>query len=207
MDPFLNIRIILSPCFFFGSLFVAKLFDDSQFYLTISALQPETVVAIAGIVSGALLPLGFVIGGLTKLILRVCWSKSRDYFEVPLSDATWNRIYSRLRLVPQTKPENKKCRLQAAATFVRLKIDKSLFELINRCDLVSKAYASCAIALVLSAIIASLFLEILFKWQWYLISGLALLTCIGMAIMARNDACGLVEFLSLEFNDRQVPGN
>jgi hypothetical protein len=203
MDAFLNIRIILAPSLFFGSLLVAALLGDPQFICTIKNLQPQAVAAIVSIVAGALLPLGYVIGGLTRLILYLLWVPLKDPYEASLSNTAWEYIWRWLGINPQRGWKNKASRLWAASTFVRVGLDKSLFELIDRYGLISKAYASCVIALLLSGIIAHFFLGIHLTCKWYLLSGLAAIICLLMALKTRCDSIGILEFLSQELNGRR----
>jgi len=202
MDVFLNIRIILPPSLFFASLLVAEFLGDPSLSITIKSLDAQQVAAYAGLIGGALLPLGFVFNGLTQLLLR-CIIIRNDCFDSCLQNAAWERIFDRLRLSPRWGPKERDYRRWAAATYVRIKIAKNLFELIERRSAAINAYATAVIALSLSWVIAFYVLHIHMTCTWYLVAFLALGICLTMTIMLWKETMSLIEFLSHDFDDRK----
>ena len=115
MDQDRQIRFVIPPFFLFASLLWGAYLGG----VDLSPLfKPETgkeVLGLLAAVAVAIVPIGFLIGTLSVLLLRMLVTISRNAtYEAVLGDPTLERIWTQLQ---STQNRNKKLTLYAAATF------------------------------------------------------------------------------------------
>ena len=74
MDSDRTIRYVTPPAFFYGNLLLGAWLADSG---RVDALFKQDVPLLAGAVGASLFPIGFIIAGISTLILRLMFKRQR----------------------------------------------------------------------------------------------------------------------------------
>lgn len=92
MDQERTIRYVTPPAFFYGSLLLGAWFADP---CRLVRLAENEFLHMAAAVAASLFPLGFLIAGISTLLLRLSFSLfSKHSYEIMLSGEAWNRIWA-----------------------------------------------------------------------------------------------------------------
>ena len=158
VDQFQRIRLVFGPSVLFFSLLVGAWANGTLDMCLLERLDGKVLAAIVAIAAAATLPVGFAIGAITILSMKFLWLfiDRRNNFQAHLSDDAWEQIFFALGSVPRPDLKNDTCgeirsrRLYAAATFVRIRMDKQIHELLDRRYQAFNAFVGACIALVLS---------------------------------------------------------
>lgn len=198
MDAARQIRLITPAFFFFGSLLLGAWLGNNLLWLSIKELQglpPPTVVAIIGVVLAALFPLGFVITGVSTLVLEAFNKLSKSNYQISLSEAAWKHISRALKLnddVELTRANQ----VYAAMTFDHEILHERIHDsAVRSWSAFNISFNSCA-ALILALLIGSLALSIRLTCGWVGTTA-CLLVLFGLcAVVTWHQHMRLLEFQS-----------
>jgi hypothetical protein len=202
MDPFRQIRIIFGPSVLFFSLLVGAWSNGTR-------VPDNSITTIVAIAAAAIVPAGFAIGGLTTLILNGLWLiiSRKNHYQAHVSEAAWENIFLSLSTAPKPDLKNdsgchvRLLRLYAAATFVRIRMDKQIHELLERRYQAFTAFVNGCVALGLSLVVGWVIgIEVTCKWTWITVS-LFLLFSIVAGVTWR-EMMKLLECAALTTNER-----
>jgi len=198
------LRIALPPFVFYGAAILAHALN-SNLASTLNDWKDAQAV-IAAIVAASILPLGYVIGGLTQLVLRSLgkvrfgkrWLLGKGRFDLLYEDEVTDLLLDDLKV---TKPRTPDDRINAARTFVYEARDKWwLADFLNRLWDASMAYAGSVFAVFLAMGYVRYTLNHRCVWWWVL----AIATIVICWIMAWHTRCQIKEVVTFQIRHRNL---
>src|SRR5256885_2389590 len=153
MDQFRNLRFVVAPTIFLGSLLIGAWYDRSilEYFRCLTAPQ---VTAIGIVVAAAIVPLGFVIGSVEILILNLLWCCARDHFQASVRSEAWDQVWKSFgKIAPRLSGRSFKARLDklaGASIFVRISIEPKMEEFLDRRSQAFHTSANSCVAVLLS---------------------------------------------------------
>jgi hypothetical protein len=97
VDAERQIRFALTPFFLYGSVLVGALVSGTISIRSVTALPNEALLAVTGALLASTLPIGFLLGAITILVLRGSFRIfTKMSYEAVLDQATWDRIWKQL---------------------------------------------------------------------------------------------------------------
>jgi hypothetical protein len=200
VDLFRNIRSVLPSFMLFGNLLMGAWFEGLVSLATLKELPAHVLAAIIAILAAATLPVGFVIGGVSILILRLFIDPFlKDRYEGYLSDEAWARIWERCEFRPSRNDRDN--RLWGLATFVRVKLSDNVHEFLERRWHATNMHANAAVAVVLAHAIGWTLLKPVHFWTWFIWSYVLFALFLALAIVTWRDLKSATEFLTHPFDD------
>lgn len=200
MDTALQIRFITPAFFFVGILVLGFLFDTPPSLESFKDLQPAPVAAIIGALLAAMFPLGFVITGVTTIVLRALfWVSGRRNYQISLSGAAWLNIWHALKLndnVTHTRTN----RLYAAITFDHEILHEGVHASSVRLWSAFNIASNSITALILASFVNHLWLHIRWTEGWIGIIVFLLVVFILVAVVTWREHMGLLELQSHRLN-------
>ena len=209
MDKDRQIRFLYPPLIFLSSIaFAIWLGEPSHLTDQIDKFfkgSNNTSIAVALIgASSIILVIGFLLGTITVLSLRVLFSGNRFNYEFKLSDSTYNKIGN---LILKEGTISKEERMYAGIVFDHSYIPENVHRWIIRRWNAFFIASSSTIALILSLIIGLFVIGISFSWSW-------LLTVIGLGILfivqgysSWIETMRMIEFLTRVKKDEKNTAN
>jgi len=131
MDHLRQVRFIIGPFFFLASLSLGSVLGDSRLldiFLN-PAFDTPKLVAVAGIVGASILPLGFLIGATSSLLLAFCFVLLCKRPQASFSPATWKNIMS---AIGNPTPKTFGNSIYAAGTFELGHLPVPIYQWIDR---------------------------------------------------------------------------
>ncbi|MCP4579603.1 MAG: hypothetical protein GY846_25305 [Deltaproteobacteria bacterium] len=162
MDSDRAIRYITPTIFFYGNLLLGAWLDNSG---RVESLFRDSFPLLAGAAGAALFPIGFIIAGISDLVLRLMFSLTRNPYEAAFDDNTWKRIWRALNfdLPPKKTKINKQ---SAAQTYDHELLPKGTHACAARLWSAFNIAARSSIALALSVIVGHWLLNIQMSTGW-----------------------------------------
>jgi MFS family permease len=180
MDKDRQIRFLYPPLIFLSSITLGVWLDyPNELSGKISDLfsnqnTTSIVVALLG-VGSLILVLGYLIGTITILLLRLLFAKNEFNYEFKLSDQTYKKI-GKLILKNQNDHVEKKERMYAAVVFDHSYISKNTHRWIVRRWNAFLIASFSVVGLICSVLFGWLVLEISPTWGW-LLTVIVFITC------------------------------
>lgn len=202
MDQVRQIRFIIAPFFFLGNLLLGAWLGNLFSIEVVAKWQPQTVVAIGGVLVAALLPLGFLIGGISVLFLRTVFCViSKGHYEVSLSDDTWQRIWPALKANVQRTRSNE---LYSGVTFDHEILHDGIHDwLVRRWNAFNISVNSCT-AVVLAHLVGFALAIPLTRW-WVGTTACLFGLFVFIAFVSWRETMGMVDFQSHRIQDGRMP--
>jgi hypothetical protein len=211
MDPVRQIRLLIPPFFFFGSLLTG--WFTSNIHCHWNWLKNQNITTITGIVAIigiASLPIGFLLSTMTLMFLKFFryfgWTYETGLTENELSEI-WPLLDTRLGrnnnrglyLLTGERTSNE-TRWHASVEFVHNIIQsrsKGIFEWMSR------AYSafwicSCSLTSLVLTIVVLLFGKITPPAEWWYINGFLIIIMGIGALLARRDVINMERFQTLK---------
>jgi hypothetical protein len=207
MDQFRTIRVVLGPFILLGSLLLGAWLDKTVTAQKIAEIQTETLTAIVGIVAAAIVPAGWVIGGITTLALYVIHGLTTDAwdrFELGLSQEAWEQIWKKCnfklktarRVVKfKTAYPNKNERIWAASIWIRACVRPEIYQVTDRRYQAAVSQLNAVTAILLSYPVG-LLLDVRITPQWIYWTAPLALVFVVLAFIARREASDIFELLA-----------
>lgn len=203
MDQDRQLRFLIPPFFLYASL-LGALWSDPVMRCKIMALIKlgtlKDFLPLATAAAVVILPLGFMIGTFTILLLRAIfwigwkrWGEARQSYEAWLSPMCFDRIN---RICGLNPPLGRRFLVQLASTFDHEIIDKGVHEWLLRRWNAFNICISSAVSLVAICLSCHLFgISPSNEW-WWAVSGLVAILLL-QGIFAWRDAMRMIEFQSI----------
>lgn len=199
MDSERQIRFLIAPFLFFGSLLFGGLVSESLALSMLQGLEPHTVAALGGAIAASILPVGFVIGTISIALLRAVFGLRKRTYEISFSAETLSRV-RRLLDVPVGSRSGWSEELYTGVTFDHELLSKGVHGwVVRRWSAFNVSVHSC-VALALSHVIAPLF-SIQQSWLWSLCS-----LTVGSLLAWNGVVAWLHTMRMLEFQSRRLFG-
>lgn len=200
------LRIVLPPFVFYGAVILAEVLNGNLVRMVKG--WGDSAGVIAGIVAASIVPLGYVIGGVTLLILSE-WGRllrrlgerwgwpwveriqvGYGRYDLPYKPEETRPLLDDLKMKDAGSADD---HLNAARTFVYEARDKWwLADYVNRLWDASMAYSGSVFALLLS--IAYACYTSSKSWLWLVIALAAIAVCVFMACYTRKEMRKAVTF-------------
>ena len=198
------LRIVLPPFFFYGAVILAEVLNENLVRMVKG--WGDWAGVIAGIVAASIVPLGYVIGAVTLLILSA-WERllprlgkrwgwveriqiSYGRYDLPYKPEETRPLLDDLKMKDAGSADD---HLNAARTFVYEARDKWwLADYVNRLWDASMAYSGSVFALLLAISYACYTSTI--SWLWFVIALAAIAVCVLMACYTRKEMRKAVTF-------------
>lgn len=180
MDPVRQIRILIPPFFFLGAILLGAHYDKDNLVRTLLS-NVQTTEALLGVLAAVavfVIPVGFLIGGITRVFLTAfCWSLGK-FLRDPVWFETWppnraefvKRIWPFLDVDSSLSPTSTHL-FYATVTFdhdVLYKHAPGMHEwLLRRWSGFSAASSSCG-ALLLAMVVSFIIGIHWTRWTWWL---------------------------------------
>jgi len=207
MEQIRTIRLVLGPFILLGSLLLGAWLDGTVTLEYIRHLETSALTAIGGIVAAAIVPVGWVIGGITTFLLFVIHKVTPerwDRFEVCLSAGAWERIWKTCAFKSKhpnkdgnfkSKHPGKDERLWGAVIWVRSKVKKEIYEVTHRRYEAAVSQLNATTAILLSYGVGWV-IKIGITWQWILCTVPAAFLFLALAIISRLEASHVLELMA-----------
>lgn len=193
------LRVTLPPFVFWAAVILAHVLNSSLVNTLKEWKEAEILTVMAAIVAGSIIPAGFVLGGITRLVFwgleKITWRK-----RPVVGQGRYDLLYERKDTDPLLddlkvkKPGSADDHLNAARTFLYEARDKWwLADYMNRCWDASMAYSGSMVALVLAAFYFVVWVTPK-CWWWLLIAAGMFLIFWGACFVARKEIENVVTF-------------
>lgn len=204
MDTARQIRLITPAFFFFGSLLLGAWLGNSLLWLNsieeLKNLPPPTVVAIIGVVLAALFPLGFVITGVSTLLLEAFNKLSKSNYQISLSEDAWKHVSRALKLYGDLKLTRAN-QVYAAMTFDHEILHERIHDAAVRSWSAFNISVNSCTALILALLVGSLALSIRLTCGWVGTTAFLLVLFGLCAVVTWNQQMSLLEFQSYRIDE------
>jgi hypothetical protein len=108
MEYIRQIRFVMAPTFFIGSLLLGAVMDGWINPSRLPDVSGGTAALIVAAAAASILPLGFIFGGVSIVILRLLSKPvlGFKYHEAAMDQATLLTIFTELRVLPHLRTES-----------------------------------------------------------------------------------------------------
>ena len=192
MDENRTIRFVTPTFFFFGSLLFGAWRTFPNFFDALKTLTPAQVAAITAAGVAAMFPVGFIITGISVLLLR-SWFRlcSTHSYQIRLSDDAWKKVWADLGL-PEHIQRSRLNEVSAAVTF-----DHEILK-VGTHDAAVRLWSAFNISLnsctaLLAAIVVGLFAGFHLRCEWVVGSGLLIALFVASAVTTWRDHMAFLE--------------
>jgi hypothetical protein len=191
MQPTRGLRVALPPFVLYGAVILAYAVTGTLLEFLAGLEGHKTVVA--GIVAASIVPLGYVIGGMSILTLKLfgyIGLVGHGRYDLPYKSEDTSLLLDDLGIVNGTEDD----RLNAARTFIHEAKDAWLTDFVSRLWDASMAYFGSMIALILSALYVYVYLKATSICWWWIMAGVMFLVFLGSWYTARKEIDKVVTF-------------
>jgi hypothetical protein len=207
MDHLRQIRFVIGPFFFLGSILSAAILGCSITLASVRDLSGGAAAVLIAFVGASVLPLGFLLGGITALAAQL-WFRLRRYgaLEFSIGDVARNKIWTTLSA--GEPPQDRRDDLYGGTTFELEMLNAEVVRWIDRRWNAFYASAISCMSLVLAAILSlCLFQLTTFRWFVYIASTILLSGMLfAMAWRAWHQTMRMIEFQSSRIANGQMFG-
>ncbi len=202
MDQVRQGRFLIAPVLFFLDVLIGFYFQRPGLIEEIDSLETATITAAGGLLAASTLPVEFIIGGLSDLLLRVFTCvNGGNYHPLPRHQAM-EAIESTLRL--GDKPNDKYLKpLFVLGSYAEQYLDIGVRAWIDRMWNAFHTYANCIMALFLGMLFAPCLGY--FSCGWFTAN---IVLCALLAVMAWlrwADVRSMYELQALRIKDGKMP--
>jgi len=204
MDFLRQSRYLIPPFLLLVAAVSAGYLNGAFTWQDVKDLGAPTVALLIAFVGAATLPIGFFIGGLAVVFLRLgFWIGSgRGQFEAKLSDEAWTKIWSTLNTSASVANQ-----LYASISFEGEQLSDTAREWVDRRWNAFSTYANCLVVLLPCFGGGLLFLRPYTDatcW-WLTFIGLATALCVYMGILTWKQTMAMMEFNAHRVTGREIP--
>ncbi|MGA2771250.1 MAG: hypothetical protein ABSG26_10590 [Bryobacteraceae bacterium] len=195
MDQDRQIRFLIPPFFFFASLLIGVLVRNNALRVWLQAASPQHLLAVGGVITGSLLPVGFLISTITFLLLRVAFLLRRGSFETTLTfaalKATWPHLKTSL-------PFDQRLTFQAAVTLDHELLSSGMHSWVLRRWSAFLISAQACVGIALAHLVAY-FLRLEQLLEWWTLS-----LSVGLVLLFNAVVCWFGTMKMLEFQAYRI---
>lgn len=198
MEQIRTIRFILGPFILLGSLLLGAWLNGTVTPDYIHDLDTSALTAIGGIVAAAVVPAGWVIGGMTAFVLFVIQKLTPDRwdrFELHLSAGAWEQMWNTCAF--KSKRLNKDERVWGAVVWVRSMVNKEVHEVSHRRYEAAVSQLNATTAILLSYGVGWV-INICITWDWIKYTVPMAFLFLALAFIARHEASSILEVVALQ---------
>ena len=193
MDAVRQVRFATAPFFLYGSLLLGALLTHRLSLSTFKDVAPELIVGIGAALIASTLPIGFLIGAISILVLRLAFrAAGRQSYEVTLRSEAWSRVWSRLHV---STPFDTNDAIYAGVTFDHEILSPGVHDWIVRRWTAFNISTNSVTALLLAHTIAPL-MYIPQTLAWWLVTGPCVSLLSVNAVVAWKHTMRMVDFQS-----------
>ncbi len=183
MDESRIIRYITPATFFYGNLFFGAWENDAcEIYILVT--QGSTLLISA--VGASAFPIGFLISGLTVIVLESLFPEKGKSYSASFSDDAWKHIWKTIGLKDETFSNATKAEMDCAAQTYDHELEQNVHDCAVRNWNAFNIAANSCTALVTSFIVGASVLGIQPSSLWMQTNGVLGTMLILMASIARN---------------------
>lgn len=206
MDHLRQIRFVIGPFFFLGSLLCAGVLDCRITLGMLHELSGGGAAVLIAIAGASIFPLGFLIGGIT-IFLGQIWFDACKFgaLEFSVGDAARQGIWTTLNA--GNPPANRKEDIYGGTTYELEMFTESVMRWVDRRWNAFHASANSCTGLVLALFVAPWLFDLGAR-QWGGYVGLTLMLVAVLSVMARRtwrQTMGMIEFQATRITDGRMP--